>query len=230
MKNADGWFWPDRERHLLEWIANPKARMVLNGRPAYQGKKQVAALGLCPVNRRRTFIDVGAHVGLWSFNFSHWFKQVEAFEPVAEHRGCYMQNVPKVLDGTLDEDADKPGVRLYPYALGEREAMVSIHTDASSTGDSRVSGVGSIEMRTIDGFDFKDVDLIKLDTEGYEEFVLRGAEATIKEWKPMIVVEQKRDHALRFDLKPLGAVVYLKSLGYQTVDEISGDYFMRPSV
>lgn len=216
MKTADSWHWPDRERHMIDWIATPKARMILNGRPAYQGKKQVTALDLCNMQHRRTFIDVGAHIGMWSFNFSHWFKAVEAFEPVAEHRDCWQAN----MQTRQDE------VTLHPYALGERGAMVSIHTDASSTGDSRISGAGKIEMKTLDSFAFADVDLIKIDCEGYEEFVLRGAETTLKEWKPAIVVEQKRDMALRFNLKPLGAVIYLKSLGYETVNEISGDFFM----
>jgi hypothetical protein len=55
--------------------------MILNDRPAYQGKKQQLALYHCAPERRRTMIDCGAHIGLWSYNFAHWFKKIEAFEP-----------------------------------------------------------------------------------------------------------------------------------------------------
>jgi len=72
-----------------------------------------------------------------------------------------------------------------------------------------------------------DVDFIKIDCEGYEENVLRGAIETIKRDRPVIIVEQKRDMATaRFGLEPLGAVKFLQSLGYQVAQEISGDYLM----
>jgi hypothetical protein len=58
---------------------------------------------------------------------------------------------------------------------------------------------------------------------------LRGAAATISHNRPVIVVEQKRDHATKFGLKPQGAVEYLvKEHAYQQADEIGGDYFMVP--
>ncbi len=62
MKMADGWWFPDGEEHLPGWMADPRVRMILNGRPAYQGQKQQAALELC--TKRRVVVDVGAHVGL----------------------------------------------------------------------------------------------------------------------------------------------------------------------
>jgi FkbM family methyltransferase len=225
VKKADSWSWPDGERHMLDWIADPKNRLVLNGRPAYQGKKQVACLAHLPADQRRVMIDVGAHIGLWSFNFAHWFKRVEAFEPVADHRACFVENLGPIFD-------EVKSVRLHPFALGDREKLVSIRVNPSSTGDSwvdkhEVSGKASVEQKTLDSFQFAYVDLIKVDCEGYEEFVLRGAEETIKQWKPLICVEQKRDMARKFDLQPLGALAYLKTLGYRSVDEISGDYIMQ---
>ncbi len=223
MKQADGWYWPDGERHMIDWIAEKKNRMFLNGRPAYQGKKQVVASSVCPAERRRTMIDVGAHIGLWSYNFANWFKRIEAFEPVPDHQECFLQNM-----------TGEHNIVLHPYALGDRMKLVAIRVNPSSTGDSWVdkhvvSGKAMIEQRTIDSFAFKDVDFIKVDCEGYEEFVLRGAEETLKKWKPVICVEQKRDMARKFDLEPLGALVYLKSLhlGYETVNEISGDYILK---
>jgi len=222
MKKIGDWYWPDHERHLIDWMAAPKNKtVILNGRIAYQGRKQILALDQIPGDRRRTMIDVGAHSGTWSYNFAHWFDHVEAFEPVIAHRECFEANTAPV----------KGKITLNPFALGDRGAMVSIVTETGSSGNSMVSvsGKGTVEMRTLDSFEFQDVDFIKIDVEGYEEFVLRGAERTIKKWKPVICVEQKRDMSMRFGLKQLGALKWLYTLGigYETVAESSGDFILK---
>lgn len=213
MKQIKGWWFPDHERHLPVWMAHPKNKLLLNGRQAYQGKKQIAALGHC--KQFRTAVDVGGHVGLWSFNLAHLFGEVHAFEPVAEHRECFSRNTPGLTT-----------LRLHALALGAEAGSVRIDTETGSSGNSTVGGPGEIPMVTLDSMHFTEVDFIKIDCEGYEENVLRGAAETIKEWKPTIIVEQKRDMSARFGLASLGAVQYLTSLGYHTVAEISGDFIM----
>lgn len=213
MVKIDGWYFPDGEKHLPAWMANAKVRMRLNGRSAYQGQKQTAALSLC--KKRRVAVDVGAHIGLWSFNLSHAFERVEAFEPVAVHRECFTQNL-LVCDN----------VRLHACALGDKPGKVSIRTEPTSSGDSRVDGPGEIPMNTLDSYDFDNVDLIKIDTEGFELFVLRGAIATIAKCKPVVVVEQKPGHAQKYEVGEREAIPYLEGLGYRVAREMSGDFLM----
>ena len=78
--------------------------------------------------------------------------------------------------------------------------------------------------KTLDSFGFRDVDFIKCDAEGYEENIMRGAEQTIRQWRPVIIVEQKRTMATRFGLQPMGAVDFLNSLGYVVAQDIGGDF------
>ena len=208
----NGWHFPDGESHLTAWIANPKNQVTLNGRLAYQGKKQVAALHLC--KSFRTAVDVGAHIGLWSFNLAHRFGVVHAFEPIAAHRECFAKNV------------DLPSVHLHPFALGEQEGNIGMYTAPTSSGDSYVKGEGDIHMKRLDDFDILDVDFIKLDTEGHELFCLRGGEEMLKRWKPVICVEQKPGKAQQFGLKETGAVTYLQGLGAKLRLTMSGDFFL----
>lgn len=211
-----GWWFPSGEAHMNAWMKTTKGQWPLNGRPSYQGRKQSAAFALCTGQRRRA-IDVGAHVGMWSWNLGHWFQHVEAFEPVEAHRACFEKNV------TL------PNVTLYPLALGQDAGSVSMVSDPHSSGDTRVGGDGDIPMRTLDSFGFVDVDLIKIDTEGFEENVLRGGLETLRASWPVICVEQKRDMASRFGLRPQGAVQMLVDMGYVVAKEISGDFIcIRP--
>lgn len=218
-KFVDGWWWPPGERHMIDWLADPKNRLVIDGRPRYQGKKQMRCLDRLPLTNRRTMIDAGAHIGLWAHTFAPYFQKIEAFEPVEAHRKCFDLNV-NGPHGIASK------VTLHPFALGERSDMVHIRVNPSSTGDSWVQGKGQIQMHPIDKFGFTDVDFWKCDAEGYEEFILRGGEKTLITWKPVVCVEQKRTMAEKFGLRPMGAVKYLINLGYKTVDEISGDYIL----
>lgn len=215
MKQELGWWWPDGEKHLIDWMrANP---MTINGRAAYQGKKQLAALAAVTRFKAappRVAVDVGGHVGLWSYNLAPAFQQVHAFEPVAMMRECFLRNV------------EAHNVCLHEVALGAARGTVSMHTTADSTGDSWVSGEGDIPMVALDDLALIEVDFIKVDCEGYEENVLRGAAQTIERDLPVIIVEQKRDMAAKFGLEPLGAVKFLRGLGYEVSAEIGGDFIM----
>ena len=217
MKLVSGWWMPDHEAHLGPWMATPKNKLLLNGRQAYQGRKQVAALKY--VANHRVAIDVGAHVGLWSYNLAHEFAAVYSFEPVAEHRACFEKNMAGVGQH----------VHLKALALGAEPGMIAISTEKGSSGNSLVCGPGTIPMVTLDSLEIPNVDFVKVDCEGYEENVLRGGLETIERCLPVIIVEQKRGMAANMGLKTLGAVDFLRILGYKLAEEISGDYIMVPT-
>lgn len=207
-----GWSFPDGEAHLPGWLE--KNGVKQEGRLAYQWKKLSAAISYCP--RFRTAVDVGAHVGLWSYYLARKFTHLHSFEPVARHRECFTRNISAL------------NVTLHSCALGDHIGNIAIESAPDSSGDSRVSGDGDIPLQMLDQFDLDDVDFVKLDNEGYELFALRGGEQTIKRCKPVVIVEQKPGRAQRFGLPEIGAVDYLKSLGYKLQQNISGDFILTP--
>ena len=81
-------------------------------------------------------------------------------------------------------------------------------------------------MQPLDYFMFDNVSFIKIDCEGYEYFIVKGAEETIKENKPTIIVEQKPGKAQRYGLKETQAVDLLKSWGMTLKAEDVGDYIL----
>jgi FkbM family methyltransferase len=214
MIEHQGVFLPDGETHLVDWMT--RAGELVDGRGTYQIEKLRAAIAFCKT--RRAAVDVGAHCGLWSMQLVKEFEFVLAFEPVEAHRECFRRNV------------TEQNVILYPVALGaENGARISIHTAPTSSGDSWVSGPGDIQMRTLDSMDLSGIDFLKIDCEGYELNVLRGAVATIREWSPVICVEQKPGHGQRFGFAETAAVDFLLGLGYRTRRVMAGDYIMvRP--
>lgn len=209
-----GWHLPAHEQHLQKWMANPKnVGDRMNGRQGYQLKKQRKALSY--VKQFRTAVDVGSHVGFHTFNMAHAFAQVHSFEPVPLHRKCFEANT-----------AGLTNITLHAVALGKAPGSVSMNTEVGSSGNTTVGGKGDIPMIALDSLGLTDVDYMKLDCEGFEENVLRGAVQTLIHCKPVLMVEQKRDFASRFDLTPMGAVTFLQSLGYKVAAEISGDFIL----
>ena len=211
MQNYRGLWLPDGERHLIEWM--DKVGVFIDGLPTYQYSKLTAALE--HVKQWRVAVDVGAHAGTWSMHLAKRFGHVHAFEPVEAHRECFRANLSKAGNVTLHE-----------VALGAKTDHVAMHTAPTSSGDTWVNGPGDIPMITLDSLALEVVDFMKIDCEGFELFVLRGARETIERCHPTVIVEQKPGKGPQFGLGETDAVVFLQELGYTVRKVISGDYIL----
>lgn len=212
---------PDGEKHLPEWMTAMGVPMR-DGLPTYQEHKYVAALRHVRASRRCA-VDVGAHVGQWSRVMSLDFAEVIAFEPVPRYAECWRHNM-----------AARPNAQLHEVALGAGSGSVDlVNVTPGSHGDTRVEFEGapgavarSRPMTTLDSFLLRDVDLLKVDCEGFELFVLEGARETLLRCRPCVIVEQKPGHAQRFNRGEQDAVAFLAGLGATLHQEIAGDFIL----
>jgi len=134
-------------------------------------------LAMSTVRRWGTAVDVGGHVGFISRDMAHFFDAVYAFEPQPDNFRCLVENVPK-------------NVHARNVALGDRPMMVGIHTpEPTNSGAWELCEGNSVLMRTLDSFELQDVGLIKIDVQGFEFAVLKGAIETLMKWKPAMLVE-----------------------------------------
>ena len=217
----DQWWLPAGEQHLPDWMRKVNKRV--DGRLTYQYHKYEAALKCVPVNRRGVAVDIGGHVGLWSWFMARDFAKLAAFEPMDEHAACWRRN----MDGIAH-------AKLHQCALGDHDGGVRLLTRTQgSSGDTGVElgGAGGqpAMLRRLDDFDLGVVDFIKIDCEGYEVFVLKGAAETIKRSKPVIIVEQKTETGGpdRYGIGATDGVMFLKALGMRSLHPpISGDWIM----
>jgi FkbM family methyltransferase len=208
----DRWMLPAGEEHLQTWMTHKNQRVA--GRLTYQYHKYEGALKF--VGQRRVAVDVGAHVGLWSYWMARDFATLHAFEPKPEHVQCWNANMEGVMNA-----------HLYEAALGNEERQVGLHTGPDSSGDTTVvlDAFGT-PMRTLDSFNFQDVDFLKIDCEGFEVFVLEGARETLARCKPTVIVEQKPGHGQHFGRGEHDALALLKGMGARQVWDYAGDYVM----
>lgn len=217
MKVWEGLYLPEGETHLIDWMKSVKK--YVDGKPTYQYNKYNECLKLLK-NKRRA-IDVGGNLGLWSRVMCLDFETVEAFEPVTEYCEYFKKNAPKA--------------NLYNVALSDEEMVVTMACATNgSCGDTapqvnkrKEKALQDVGTVLLDSYEFDNVDFIKVDCEGYEYHVLSGAENTILQNKPLIIVEQKPGKGKKYGYSDDEAVKYLKSLGMKVHNVISGDYIMR---
>ena len=139
----------------------------------------------------RVSIDVGSNIGSYTFEMIRYCSQVLAFEPVEEH-AAHLRSF------------RLPGVQIFEVALSDRRGKAQMTINV--TGEASVGGMGSLETigqhregaktvarivktETLDGLVTKPVGLIKIDVEGHEEAVIKGAENTIRQYSPNLLIE-----------------------------------------
>ena len=151
-------------------------------------------------------LDIGAHVGIWSMRLAEKFKRVYAFEPVPKHIECWKQNMQKFIN---EHSEVKNICTLNTVALGhENGTNTMIVPNTTNTG--RATFVEKlfiykhnfpkiqVETKTLDSYEFDQVDFIKMDVEMFELKVLQGAENTIRKHKPIMYIEMSDPEAYTF--------------------------------
>lgn len=151
----------------------------------YQLKAYEFAVSKCA--QRRKAIDIGANYGIMTIRMIEDFSTVESFEPL-------------FYELLLHNINNNEKVNVYPYALGETENEIIMELYQNNGGRSRVVSdtpgkphrYKKIEMKTLDSYNFKDIDFIKMDVEDYEWDVMKGAFETIEKCN-VFMIEIKRN-------------------------------------
>jgi FkbM family methyltransferase len=133
---------------------------------------------------RTSVVQAGGNLGIFPKYLSRFFKRVYAFEPEPE------------LFEMMCANAPERNIVKFQAALGCERGLVGIsrvrrQNDGGTAheGIAHVSGKGAIPTLKIDDLGLDSCDLICLDIEGYELYALRGADETIRKFRPTILCE-----------------------------------------
>ena len=133
-----------------------------------------------------TILDIGANIGNHSVFFGAVLEaRVEAFEPFPGNQELLECNV--IANGLTER------VRIHCCAVGESAGSGTIHAprEANNLGTVQIApGAGDVPIVRLDDMDPPGpVGLLKIDVEGAEPMVLRGAARLIAAWLPDIMIE-----------------------------------------
>lgn len=181
----------------------------------------------------RVVWDIGANVGIWSLYFAEAFDCVDAvvaYEPDAFNLALLKQNV-------CSNDLEKV-ICIRPLALsnvvGEADFCVDAFTGSTGTLEKGGSFVtehyARATERTVVGVSTVDSELfasvsppmfVKIDVEGHEWAVLRGAKWMLSELRPILMIEFSGGRNAE-------AFAFLQSHGYAMLQPTTGEIAVQP--
>lgn len=168
-------------------------------------------------------MDIGANIGFLTLVFSrictHGF--VYAFEPSTRNFRSLIRNL------SLNHPEN---VKAFQTALGEKpESKTLYEVYAFNSGANRILNTPNenplsetVVVDTLDNvaqsLSLHRLDILKIDVEGFELFVLRGGEKVIQKFQPVLFVELSDENLRHHDFSSKDVVKFIRDLGYKITD------------
>jgi len=187
----------------------------------YFGFKNIAKIILeSMINEGNLVFDVGANIGDLTLNMAKKLGtegKVYAFEPDPTNFEILKQNISR---------NSLKNIQLNNIGFGSESGSFQLHRiDDRNRGRNRIlpnendsTNSSSVKISTIDNFvaenNISSIDLIKIDVEGFEYNVLKGAKNTLKQLKPKLFVEISSENLHEQGLGVKDCVDLLINMGY----------------
>ena len=158
------------------------------------------------LRRGDTIVDVGANIGIYSMCAAAVGAEAIAFEPIKAARLAFEFN--ERINGVTKQ------VTVYPFALSDFEGSASMTSELESSNrfllpNERADSLPVTVRKLDDVLDAQSIHsptVLKVDAEGADEAVLRGARELLSRCQPAVIVE--------IWAGGLGVRSFLESLGY----------------
>lgn len=172
-------------------------------------------------------IDVGANIGMWSRLMAERFVDVHAFEP---HPVAFTALIDDLPDNVIAHGlavSDETGFS-YIGTKHETGKHTGAHLKCHRQWSTRVP---VIRLDDMFGTRYHDpVGLLKIDVEGWEYAVLRGAARLLEQHRPVVIVEDVAKHRRRFSHEDQATKLgrFMRDRDYRVVETIGVDVICVP--
>jgi len=178
------------------------------------------------LSQYRRCIDVGSNNACNAIHYAERFEWVECFEPTQLAQELWRRTV---------KDNGVKNVTLHTEAVGEYTGTTEIliherngghnhltHYDKNPRARGSRKARETVQVRKLDSYGFDEVDFVKIDVEGYELFVLQGAQRTLAQNRPIVQLEVVDDQLRKFDYDRTHIHDVFEPLDYQCVSRAQG--------
>lgn len=156
------------------------------------------------LGRSGVYVDVGANIGNHTVYFDAHCPSTKVIA---------LEICPEICDLLYDNTMTCQNVQLYHKGVGERKKKASVGIiNPSNIGMTKIiEDNGDNEVDTLDNIlaEEKDIVVVKIDVEGYEANVIRGAKEILKQHPVLIAELQNKEEFEEFR-------ALVESYGYHT--------------
>jgi FkbM family methyltransferase len=162
-------------------------------------------------------IDVGANIGRVSEHAMAGKPNAQAllFEPIIDYAAICRERF-----------AGQPNVTVAPCGLSDEPGLATIHATRDSLGwntlDPAYAGEKmqplTVALLALDMVPVVRCDVLKIDTEGWEGKVIKGAHQTIMRCRPVIIMELSLGSCDEMWQEKVAQLEWMFSIGYQRID------------
>ena len=176
----------------------------------------------------RRCIDIGSNNACNAVHYAQRFDVVECFEPTPLAIELWRRTV---------RDCRTQNVNLNTVALAETAGLTQIICHEKNGGHNHLShydknprarrenlnrATHDVQTVTLDSYAYSQVDFIKIDVEGYELYVLKGAEKTIAQNRPLLQLEIVANQCYKFNYHAEELIEYLRAKDYKVCSKRDG--------
>ena len=217
LQKKDNWLPPTSFEEKIKHLIIPSKlyirRLVL--KEWIKGRTDIKFLKYL-AKKELNSLDVGAYKGVYTYFISKYSKKVFAFEPNPKSY--------KILKKTVNKN-----VQVLPYALSDKSSFDFLKIPRGKKGYSNQGGsirnvkldknFGKLKVETkkIDDLKLKNIGFIKIDAEGVELKVLKGAKKLIKKYKPTLLIEIEERYISEPIEKSLNKILNLGYRGFALI-------------
>lgn len=192
------WMPPENvEEKIKRWLIPSNFYIrYLHGKEMRKGERELHLIRFLS-QRDKISLDIGAYKGVYAYEMLRWSNEVHAFEPNPKSY--------RVLSNWAGGR-----VKTYSCALGGRTGRSMLKIPRSKRGFSNQGGTLSdakihdkeyiefeIDCYALDDLCISNIGFIKIDIEGFELEVLKGAENTVSRERPNLLIEIEENHIKR---------------------------------
>lgn len=175
--------------------------------------------------------DIGAFHGMLTLWFARHAEQVVSYEPVAQNRARLLENLSlngiqnvTVRDVALGGGVGAATMQVDPLMPGGSKVVVEENAAELAPGHVRVTTLDrDIEERGLPAPTF-----LKIDVEGFEMDVLRGAAQTLARTRPSMFIEIHGETLAGKQRNVAAVVGFLHQAGYGPIQHIESGTEVRP--
>tara|TARA_X000000950_G_scaffold42944_1_gene47906 strand:- start:4021 stop:4662 length:642 start_codon:yes stop_codon:yes gene_type:complete len=197
-KLSDGLWVPSTDAQIEQWREK--------GHPHMQDKCLDQFLEWCNIQKKQfnLIVDIGAWCGTWAMALQKYAKNIQCYEPNKLHFDCLSRNL-----------APYGHVKLYNQAIGNQDTFVKLSQETATQNTRVLLEKGETKINKLDSLDLQGVDFIKIDVEGLEMEVIKGAERTLENVEYLMI--ELNGNSDKYGSSKRDIKDHLKSLGFKVL-------------